>query len=60
MTIEDYLPQYANQAIHFTGDDMGGDRQMMIVLLYIIIVIMAFVFSVTIKHTITKEAAVIA
>ena len=59
LTIEDYLPQYGNQAIHFTGDDMGGDRQMMIVLLYIIIVIMAFVFSVTIKHTITKEAAVI-
>lgn len=59
LTIEDYLPRYANQAIQFTGDDMGGDRQMMVVLLYIIIVIMAFVFSVTIKHTITKEAAVI-
>ena len=59
LTIEEYLPRYANQAIQFTGDDIGGDRQMMIVLLYIIIVIMAFVFSVTIKHTITKEAAVI-
>ena len=35
---------------------MGGDRQMMLVLLYIIIVIMAFVFSVNIKHSITKEA----
>jgi len=59
MTIESYVPRYANQAIQFTGDDMGGDRQMMIVLLYIIIVIMAFVFSVNIKHSITKEASVI-
>lgn len=59
MTIESYIPRYGNQAIRFTGDDMGGDRQMMIVLLYIIIVIMAFVFSVNIKHSITKEASVI-
>lgn len=57
--IEDVVPRYANQAIQFTGDDMGGDRSMMIVLLYIIIVIMAFVFSVTIRHTVVKEAAVI-
>lgn len=57
--IDTVVPQYANQAIHFTGDDMGSDRIMMIVLLYILIVILAFVFSVTIKHTITKEAAVI-
>ncbi len=32
---------------------------MMLVLLYILIVIMAFVFAVTINHTITREAAVI-
>ncbi len=53
------VPRYANQAIQFTGDDMGSDRMMMIVLLYMLIVIMAFVFSVTIKSTITSEAAVI-
>ena len=40
--IDDYIPQYANQAIHFTGDDMGGDEAMMTVLLYIIIGILAF------------------
>lgn len=57
--IETVVPRYANQAINFTGDDMGSDKTMMIVLLYILIVILAFVFSVTIKHTITKEAAVI-
>ena len=59
ITIDCFLPQYSNQAIHFTGDDMGGDKTMMIVLLYILIVILAFVFSVTIKHTIVKESAVI-
>ncbi len=57
--ISGYVPRYANQAIQFTGDDMGGDRTMMIVLLYILIVILAFVFSVTIRHTIVREAAVI-
>lgn len=44
--IDDYIPQYANQAIHFTGDDMGGDEAMMTVLLYIIIGILAFVFAI--------------
>ena len=57
--IRSYIPRYANQAIQFTGDDMGGDRTLMIVLLYILIVILAFVFSVTIRHTIVREAAVI-
>ena len=59
VTLEEYVPCYLNQAIQFTGDDMGSDKAMMIVLLYIVIVIMAFVFSVTISNTITREAAVI-
>ena len=54
-----YIPQYINQAIHFTGDDIGSDRSMMIVLLYVLIVIMAFVFAVTTNNTIVKEANVI-
>ncbi len=57
--IKDYLPRYANQAIQFTGDDMGGDRGMIIVLLYILIIMIGFVFSITIRHTIVKEATVI-
>lgn len=57
--IEDYIPQYANQAIHFTGDDMGGDEAMMTVLLYIIIAILAFVFAITTKNTIESEAPMI-
>ena len=57
--IDDYIPQYANQAIHFTGDDMGGDKAMMTVLLYIIIGILAFVFAITTKNTIESEAPMI-
>ena len=52
-------PQYSNQAIHFTGDDMGGDRIMFIVLLYIVIVIIGFVFAVTTNNTILKESSII-
>ena len=59
VTLEEFVPQYLNQAIHFTGDDMGGDRAMIIVLLYIVIAIMAFVFGVTTSNTIRKEAGVI-
>lgn len=57
--LEDFVPRYLNQAITFTGEDMGGDRAMMIALLYIVIAIMAFVFAVTIGNTISKEANVI-
>ena len=57
--LEDFVPAYQNQAITFTGEDMGGDKAMMIILLYIIILIMAFVFGITIGNTISKEANVI-
>lgn len=57
--LEDFVPRYLNQAIIFTGEDMGSDRQMMQVLLYIIIVIIAFVFAVTTAGTVAKEAGVI-
>ena len=59
VSLKDFLPRYENQAIQFTGEDMGSDRAMMIVLLYIIIVILAFVFAVTTANTIEKEANVI-
>lgn len=57
--LEKFIPRYANQAIKFTGDDMGGDKAMITTLLYIIMVIMAFVFGVTTVNTISKEASVI-
>ncbi len=57
--LENYVPRYANQAIRFTGEDMGSDRAMMELLLYIMMVIIAFVFGVTIGNTISQEAPVI-
>ena len=59
VSLEEFVPRYLNQAIIFTRDDMGSDRAMMIVFLYIVIAIMAFVFGITISNTIAKEANVI-
>ena len=59
VTLEAFVPRYLNQAITFTGDDMGSDKAMMIILLYIVIVIMAFVFGITISNTIRRESGVI-
>lgn len=57
--IEDYIPRYANSAINFATEDMGSDEAMGGVLLDILIVIIAFIFAVTISNTITKEAQTI-
>ena len=57
--LEDFLPRYLNQAIMFTGDDMGSDRAMMEVFLYIITVIIGYVYAITTKDTIFREATVI-
>ena len=59
VSLEEFVPRYLNQAITFTLDDMGSDRAMMIVFLYIVIAIMAFVFGITISNTIAKESNVI-
>lgn len=54
-----FIPKFLNKAIHFAGDDVGRDRPMMTVLLYVLIVIIGFVFAVTIHNTVLKESAVI-
>lgn len=58
-TLENYIPQYLNQAIHFTGDDMVGDNAMIAAFLYIVVLIIAFVMAITTSNTISKEANVI-
>lgn len=57
--MNNFVAEPDNQAIHFSGDDIGSDTSMMITLLYIVIAIMAFVFAVTTSNTIEKESAVI-
>lgn len=58
-TLEDYVPGYSNPAIHFATEDMGSDKAMGGVLLDILIVIIAFIFAVTISNTIVREASTI-
>lgn len=57
--IKKFIPRYSNQAINFAGDDMGSDGAMMVVLLDIVVLIIAFVFAITTKDTIQREASVI-
>ncbi len=57
--IKDYLPRYSNPAINFATEDMGSDKAMGGVLLDILIVIIAFIFAITITNTITKDAGAI-
>ena len=52
-------PAYINQAITFAPKDLGADAAMAGVLLNILIVIIAFIFAITINNTIVKEASVI-
>ncbi len=57
--ITNYIPAYANQAIIFAGNDMGGDKMSMIVFLYLTVIILAFIVAITTDSTINKEASVI-
>jgi len=57
--VTEYIPEYTNQAIIFTGDDIKGDSTFITIFLYIVVVIIAFVFAITTGNTIAKEAAVI-
>lgn len=57
--VSSFISRADNQSINFTGDDMGSDKAMMTTLLYIVIVIMAFVFAITISNTIESESTVI-
>ena len=59
VTLKEYVPRYLNQAINFTGEDFGRDKASIEILLGILLVIIAFVFAVTISHTIDREAMVI-
>ncbi len=48
-----------NQAISFPGDDIGSDKAMMTVLLYLVIVILGFVFAITTRSTIEQESGAV-
>lgn len=57
--VDDYTPKYGNPAINFATDDMGSDKAMGGMLLDILVVIIAFIFAVTISNTIANESSAI-
>lgn len=59
LTVENYVPKYQNKAITFCMDDMASDKPSFIVFDYLVVVILAFVFAVTVSSTIQKEAGAI-
>ena len=57
--LTDFVPEYANQAIHFATDDFGNDKVMCEYLLIVIVIILAFIFGITANNAVRKDAAVI-
>lgn len=57
--VTDLLDADSNQGITYAANDMEGDSAMWETLLYIIVVIMAFIFVVLTSGTIEEESAVI-
>ena len=55
----DLLTAYENKGIQFAGEDMSGDEAAMILFLYIVVAVLAFIVAVTTINTISKEASVI-
>ena len=59
LNIKDYSAKYTNKSISYAREDSGSDKATMMLMTYIIMVVIAFLFAVTISNTITKEANVI-
>ncbi len=59
LSIDNYIAKYQNKAITYCMDDMEGDKPMFIMFDYLVTVIIAFVFAVTVSNTIAKESGVI-
>lgn len=56
ITLDEFIPAKENQAIIFTGNDMGRDQSVILVLLAIVMIIMAFIFAITTLSMIDKES----
>ncbi len=54
-----FIPEYSNLAINMAGEDMGSDKGIMTMFLYVVVLIIAFIFAITTSNTIVREAAVI-
>ena len=59
VNIIDFSDRNSNPSISFVKDDLGTDVPMVKIMCYVFVIIMAFVFSITIISTIEEEAVVI-
>ena len=59
LKIDDFVPAYLNNAMNFAENDLGKDKAMGGVLLYILTAVLAFIFAVTISTTLEQESSVI-
>lgn len=59
LEIKDFVPAYMNNAMTFVENDLGNDKVMGEVLLYILTAVLAFIFAVTISTTLEQESSVI-
>ncbi len=59
LEIKDYVPAYLNQAVNFAPNDMGSDKAIGGLMLYILTAVLAFIFAVTISTTLEQESTVI-
>lgn len=57
--LTNFIPRFSSNAINFSGEDMGSDRVFFLTIMYILIIIIAFVFAITTSNTISREANVI-
>ncbi len=57
--LTDFVQRYDNMAVTFTGDDMGSDKSMMTAMLYIVIVVLAFMYAIMTRSTVEAESKVI-
>jgi putative ABC transport system permease protein len=58
-TVKDLVARPDNNAINFAGDDVSKDVIIMQWMLYVIIVVIAFIFGITTRSTIENEARTI-
>ena len=57
--IEEFIPSYENKTITFVLEDAEGDGASMYIFLYLMLILIAYISSITITNTISKEASVI-
>lgn len=57
--VTDYLKRWDNQAITFTGNDLGSDRIFMIILMVLLMIVIAFIFAVLAHATVERESQAI-